>query len=106
MNSSVVWATVIGLLLGCVIGVAAMGSLLLPVQFKLEEEKAALKEETLMLELERNDAQAKAENAEALQHKAEGTAIQLRKEKKDWELRYNEAVQKLGEAQRKLQAKP
>jgi hypothetical protein len=54
MQGSVVWATVISLLLGCVIGVAAMGAFLLPVQFKLEQEQLASKQQ--LIEMENADA--------------------------------------------------
>ena len=62
MSGSVVWATVVGLLLGCVIGVATMGAALLPMQFKLQQEPAGSKAVRMEME-ERNNAAAMEETA-------------------------------------------
>ena len=102
MQGSVVWATVVSLLLGCVIGVAAMGAFLLPVQFKLEQDQLASKQQLIEMENQRNDALQQLEDALSKQMLAVQKQQQLAKEKKQLELQYADAVNKLAETQRDL----
>ena len=106
MSGSVVWATVVGLLLGCVIGVAGMGALLLPVQFKLEQDQIRSKQELLEMEEQRNHALEKFEDAEA--KRQQGVIVQQRQtlENRQWAKRYADKVSELEEANRKLKLKP
>jgi hypothetical protein len=107
MRGSVVWATVISLLLGCVIGCAAMGAFLLPVQFQLQEEQLAAKQQLIEMENERNDALQMLEDARAKQQLAVQRQQQAAKESKLWEQKYTDAVRLLGEAQKQpLNKKP
>jgi hypothetical protein len=102
MQGSVIWATVISLLLGCVVGVAAMGGLLLPIQYKLEQEQLASKQQLIEMENERNDALQQLEDARAKQMRAVQMQQQTAKEKKQLELQYADAVHKLAETQQQL----
>jgi hypothetical protein len=102
MQGSVVWVTVISLLLGCVIGVATMGGFLLPIQYKLEQEQLASKQQLIEMENERNDALQQLEDARAKQLLALQMQQQTAKEKKQLELQYADAVHQLEETQRQL----
>ncbi len=102
MRGSVVWATVISLLLGCVIGCAAMGAFLLPIQFKLQEDQLASRQQLIDMETQRNDALQQLEDARAKQMRAVQMQQQAAKESKLWEQKYADAVSKLTDAQRQL----
>jgi uncharacterized protein HemX len=106
MSGSVVWATVVGLVLGCVIGVAGMGVFLLPIQFKLQQEKLAGQQAQQEAEEQQIQDAKVLENALNRQRKAEAQVQQLAKEKKQLELRYAAAILERDEALHKLQTKP
>jgi hypothetical protein len=102
MRGSVMWATMVSLLLGCVLGCAAMGAFLLPIQFKLQEDQLAAKQQLIDMETQRNDALQQLEDARAKEQFAVRIQQQTAKEKKQLDLKYADAIRKLEETQRQL----
>jgi uncharacterized protein HemX len=106
MRSSVGIAFLCGLVLGGVIGVGGAGMVLLPARFnwqqeqlKVEEMQREMNEQRVMDERELLDARNRQRQAEAKLKRSE-------MEKKQLELRLEDATRQLGEAQQKLYKRP